>query len=228
MQVPFEQLSPILHEPHVPPQPSAPHSLPAHCLAQQVPEGPQLCPVGQLQSSGQLAQFSPAWHRELPHAMSGRHWPFVQLWPTGQLPQLPPQPSEPHVLPLQDAEQHAPPKQLPESQTQSMQVEQVSPAAGLHTSSPQSGAGTQAPLSHMLKTAQDPQLPRQPSSPQVFPSHDAEQQLPAMQALPFAQPQSSGQLSQVSPVSHVELPQPACVMHLFSAQSLPLGHTPQS
>ena len=143
---------------------------------------------------------------------------MTQLLPLAQLPQLPPQPSEPHSLPEHDAVQHEPPTQLPVPQPQSMQLAQVSPPAASHTESPQPAESMQLPAEQILPDGQLPQLPAQPSSPQVLPEQAGVQQLPPTQ-VPLVQPQSKGQLSHDSPESQLPLPHWAWVMHLLSAHS---------
>jgi hypothetical protein len=53
-----------------------------------------------------LAQVSPAWQVPFPHTTSVTHVPLTQLLPVAQVPQLPPQPFEPHCLPLHCGLQH--------------------------------------------------------------------------------------------------------------------------
>ncbi len=60
------------------------------------------------QSPGQLPQVSPVWQVPLPQETS---WVHCELWhenPVWQVPQLPPQPSEPQVLPAHCGVQQVP------------------------------------------------------------------------------------------------------------------------
>jgi hypothetical protein len=137
--------------------------------------------------------------------MSVTQDPLLQVWPLAQLPQLPPQPSEPHCLPVHAEVQHLPATQLPDAQAQSEQLLQSSPSAALQLPSPQVVDVTQEPLVQIWPGGQVPQVDEQPSSPQVLLLHVGVQQAPPMQ-LPPVHAQSSAQLSQVSPVSQLPLP----------------------
>ncbi len=158
----------------------------------------------------------------LPQTTSSTQAPLVHVEPLAQLPQLPPQPSEPQVLPLQLLVQHAPATQVPVPQVQSEQLVQVSPAVLSQVPLPQVDDVTQLPPWQMLPEAHCEHTPPQPSSPHFPGGQLGVQHCPETQ-LPPGQAQSSVQLSQSSVASHVPLPQETCPMHLPSAHSSPVG-----
>src|SRR5581483_11143459 len=127
----------------------------------------------------------------------------LQVWPLAQLPQVPPQPSEPQVLPLQLGVQPPPPPPPPvhdwphteltsptqiESHAVAQQYESAAQILVAHGSQPEVSLPpdeqigceqvppppppleTQVPLALQVEpVAQVPQLPPQPSEPQVLP-----------------------------------------------------------
>lgn len=215
--------------PQLPPQPLGPHCLPLHCGAQHVPEPVQVWPPGQGQSAAQFWQFSPAWQALLPHTLSSTQAPALHELPDPQVPQLPPQPSDPHCFPAQSGVQHAEPKQLlPPGHAQSAAHElQFSPLLDSHWPLPQFGAAMQLPLSHCAPAPQLPQLPPQPSGPQSLPEHCGLQHT-AFRHAPPPQSQSVGQLSQFSLGSHCVSPQLAWTWHTLPTHAEPDAQPPQS
>jgi hypothetical protein len=98
----------------VPPQPSSPHCLPVqfgaqHVLLMQLPPWHAQSAGHEVQSS--CIAGSQTWS---PHEACSRHVPETHRKPVLQpAPQVPPQPSSPHCLPVQFGMQHAPCKQRP-------------------------------------------------------------------------------------------------------------------
>jgi hypothetical protein len=75
--IPFWQAWFAPQLPQIPPQPSSPHCLFAHCLVQQAPLKQTSPLAAHLQSAAQLLQFSPDWQTELPHTSASEHLKFV-------------------------------------------------------------------------------------------------------------------------------------------------------
>jgi hypothetical protein len=87
----------------------------------------------------------------------------------------------------------------------------------------------QLPLSQMNPMphpAASPQTPPQPSSPQVLPVQSGMQHFASVHFSPMWHGQSLGHDSQVSPWSHIPLPQNACFRHLPDWHFSPEGHAP--
>jgi hypothetical protein len=98
------------------------------------------------------------------------HLSLLQVWVLAQVPQVPPQPSLPHVLPLQlGVQPHWPvwPQACPDGQ-----LPQVPPQpSGPQTRPAQLGAHAHCPVAEQAwPPAQVPHEPPQPSGPQVLPS----------------------------------------------------------
>ncbi len=128
--------------------------------------------------------------------------------PIAHDPQVPPQPSVPHCLPVQSGWQHIALVHLsPVLQAQSVgHVLQPSRAAGLHVPSPHDTFDMHFPASQRNPVPHAPHVPPQPSSPHCFPEQLGMQHAPATQRPP-PQVQSLGHDSHVSPESHCPLPQ---------------------
>jgi len=113
------QPCPAWHVPQLPPQPSLPHTLPAHNGSHGrslhwpngvqywvAPHSPQLPPQPLLPQDLPM-QFAAVSHAGL-QSLS-----FLQISPPGHAPHWPPQPSEPHSLSAQLGVQSGPPTQTP-------------------------------------------------------------------------------------------------------------------
>lgn len=107
-----------------------------------------------------------------------------------------------------------------------MQLAHVSFAVGSQVPSPHVTESEQLVPSQIWPDGHEPQVPPQPSSPHWASPQEGLQQVPSMQ-VPLLHAQSSGQLSQVSPVSQVPLPHSAWVRHALSAHSSPFSQGPQ-
>jgi hypothetical protein len=109
MHLPSElQILPLGHVPQVLPHLSSPHSFPLHCGSQHWPAVVHFCEGAHAQSAAQLLQSSPVWHPFLPQMRSGLQLPATHDEPEAQgaVPQVPPHPSLPQVLPAQLGVQH--------------------------------------------------------------------------------------------------------------------------
>ena len=166
------------------------------------------------QSAGQFPQFSPAWQLPLPHATSCTQFEVWHENPDWQVPQLPPQPFEPQVLPAHCGVQQLPAEvqDCPPLQGQSLaQFAQFSPVWQVPL--PQTRSSTQLPPVHVEPLVQLPHTPPQPSDPQLLPAQFLVQQAPATQ-VPLKElvaQLDSAQFAQVSPAASSQLPLPQVV-----------------
>jgi hypothetical protein len=109
------------------------------------------------------------------------------------------------------------------------QLLQSSISIGSHVPLPHDAICLQFPLSQMKPLphpAALPQTPPQPSSPHVLPVQSGMQHAASTHFSPVLQAQSPGHDSQVSPGSHVMLPQKACFKHFPDWHFSPEGHAP--
>ncbi len=153
-----------------------------------------------------------------------------QLWPEGQVPQVPPQPSLPHCLPPQVGRQ----VQVPavEQTVEPVQAPQPPPQpSGPQVFPAQLGVQVQVPVAEQVSPeGQVPQVPPQPSGPHCFPTHwGMQRHAPAWQTscalgqVPQKPPQPSGVQAGVLAVQTlVQLQTPA------SPQELVDRHEPQT
>jgi hypothetical protein len=169
-QLPLRQTSAPPQVPHVPPQPSVPHVRPAQLGVQQRDAEHTSAP-GHGQSPGQLPQSSRTGvHIESPHTAA--QLPLAHEYPAGHAPHEPPQPSVPHVRPLQLGMHptQTPALQLrPPGQGQSPRQLWQSSIPGAQIPSPQRTAQVPAAL-HDCPTGQPPHEPPQPSLPHARPA----------------------------------------------------------
>jgi hypothetical protein len=154
MHAPSVQSSPSWHIPQVPPQPSLPQCLPAQSGAQQAPRKQTLGAHGQ-SPVHELPQSSPGSQAWFPQVDDTTHSPFEQICCPSHLPQVPPQPSSPHFLPLQLGVQHLASMQEPPAHAQSpghdSHVSFVS-----HLALPQKACSTHRPELHRDPLGHEP------------------------------------------------------------------------
>ncbi len=145
------------------------------------------------------------------------------------MPQLPPQPFEPQVLPAHWGVQQVPleVQACPLLHAQSLeQFAQFSPVWQLPL--PHTKSSTQLPLVHVEPLAQLPHTPPQPSEPQLLPAQFLVQHVPDTQ-LPLVHAQSA-QFAQVSPAAASQVPLPQVVEATQAPlwQMLPVAHWEQT
>lgn len=195
--------------PHTPPQPSLPHNLPEHCLVQvpvpvhAVPSVLQVWPAAQVPQVPEQPSLPQTFPVHFLVQVAEQPLPSVlQVWPVAQVPQVPLQPSLPHTLPVQFLVQVAE-QALPS-------VLQVWPLGQAPQLPPQPSLPHTLPLQFLVHVAEQPV----PSALQVWPLGQAPQ-VPVQPSLPQILPvqflvqleQSFRQLTAVSPVSQMALPQ---------------------
>jgi hypothetical protein len=101
----------------------------------------------------------------------------LQLFPAGQFPQLPPQPSDPQALPAQLGVQEVQDSPLAAQACPAGQVPQVPPQpSGPHFLFTQLGVQAHRPSnSHVPPLGQVPHVPPQPSGPHCLPVQEEAQ-----------------------------------------------------
>jgi hypothetical protein len=102
-EIPGAQFPQSMSTPQTVPEPQA-QSTPHFGKWQHVPPTSHLSDP-QLQSVGQVAQFSPERLAQIPSPQTGLHVPPWHVVPEAHAPQVPPQPSGPHVTLVQAGEQ---------------------------------------------------------------------------------------------------------------------------